>query len=100
MCLEPEFFEERKKLRLKYEAQGEIELSRFLEKLLPHIITEKELFKIGILQEKEYSDTGDLSDYEVSKLGSEYLNEREYQLVLVKPNKHQALLQKLLSSCW
>jgi hypothetical protein len=53
MCLEPEFFEEQEKLRLKYEAQGEIELGKFLEKLLPHIITEKELFKIGILQEKE-----------------------------------------------
>ena len=100
MCLKPEFFEKREKLRFKYEAEGEIELNRFLDKLLPIIITESDLFKIGILQKKEYSDTGDLSDYEVSKLGSEYLNEREYQLVLVKPNKHQALLQKLLSSCW
>jgi hypothetical protein len=93
MCLSQEFFIDRDKIKEKYENKGYIDIDDLGKQ---HAITIKNLIDFGFLRKKKMCHTTELYDFRLTSLGKSYFfAEKRHQLILLKPNKLDKLMERL-----
>jgi len=93
MCLSQEFFINRSKIKVKYENEGYIDIDDLSKQ---YANTVKDLTDFGFLREKKMYHTAEMYGFKLTGLGKSYFfAEKEYQLILLKPNKIDKLMERL-----